>query len=406
MANVFLIGTGMANGEGLSVAAQEAIALAQCMVGRQAQLDLFPTFHGEKRVLGDLTELLTFLQRTDQNVAVFASGDPNFFGVGRFLLRNLPKDRIEIFANVTSMQYAFAKIKEPWDDAIFLSIQGRGMGPSIDKIIAAEKSCILTDEVNTPAAIARELMKRGADGYEAWLCEDLGRPTERFTKTTVQGLLACETETSSLNILILVRAWEPMLTPYPLFGIDDDEFVSFKKLFTRQEVRAVALAKLRLQNDLVLWDIGAGSGSVTIEAANLMPNGKLFAIERNPQYTQLLRQNIDKFAVGNVKIVAAEAPEGLDDLPDPDRVFIGGAGGGLEDILDGLDRRLKADGIIVISAVTLDTLTKAVEVLEYHGYAVEVVCVNIARTKPLTEYKLFEAQIPVYLITASRNQDA
>lgn len=405
MANVYLIGTGMANGEGLSIAARTAIESAQCMVGRQAHLDLFPLFSGEKRLLGDLTELLAFLQKTDQTVVVFASGDPNFFGVGRFLLRNLPKDRIEIFANVTSMQYAFARIKEPWDDAIFLSIQGRGMGPSIDKIIAAEKACILTDEVNTPAAIARELIKRGADGYEAWLCEDLGHSSERFTKTTVRGLLDCEPETSSLNILILVRAWEPTLTPYPLFGIDDDEFASFKKLFTRQEVRAIALAKLKLQNDLVLWDIGAGSGSVTIEAANLMPNGKLFAIERNAQYAQFLQQNLEKFTVSNVKVVAAEAPQGLDDLPDPDRVFIGGAGGGLEDILDSLDRRLKADGVIVITAVTLDTLTKAVEVLEYYGYAVEVVCVNVAKTKPLTEYKLFEAQIPVYLITAVRSQD-
>jgi precorrin-6Y C5,15-methyltransferase (decarboxylating) len=136
-----------------------------------------------------------------------------------------------------------------------------------------------------------------------------------------------------------------------------------------------------------------------------MPNGKLFAIERNAQYAQFLQQNLEKFTVSNVKVVAAEAPQGLDDLPDPDRVFIGGAGGGLEDILDSLDRRLKADGVIVITAVTLDTLTKAVEVLEYHGYAVEVVCVNVAKTKPLTEYKLFEAQIPVYLITAVRSQD-
>lgn len=349
-------------------------------------------------VLGELAPLLAFLQATDKRVVVLATGDPNFFGTGRFLLRNLPKQRLEIFANVTSMQYAFARIKEPWDDAIFLSIQGRGMARSIDKIIAAEKACILTDAVNTPALIARELIDRGAEGYDAWLCEDLGMPTEKFTRTTIKGLLTLQH--SELNILILVRAWEPTLTRYPLIGVDDDEFASMKKHFTHQEVRAVTLAKLKLQNDLVLWDIGAGSGSVSIEASNLIPNGKLFAIEKNSQYITFLKQNLDKFCARNVKLVEAYAPDGLDDLPDPDRVFIGGAGGNLEEIIEQVDRRLKGDGLIVINAVTLDTLTKSVEALEYHGYQIEVVCINVSRTKPLTEFKLFEAQNPVYVITA------
>jgi precorrin-6Y C5,15-methyltransferase (decarboxylating) len=331
-------------------------------------------------------------------VAVLATGDPNFFGTGRFLLRNLPKVRLEIIANVTSMQYAFARIKEPWDDAIFLSLQGRGMGASIDKIVSAEKACILTDAVNTPAAVATALIERGADGYEAWVCEDLGMPTENFTRTTIKGLLTLQH--SELNILILIRTWEPNLAQYPLIGIEDEEFASFKKLFTRQEVRAVTLAKLKLQNDLTLWDIGAGSGSVSIEASNLIPNGKLFAIEKNSQYVTFLKQNLDKFCARNVKLVEAYAPEGLDDLPDPDRVFIGGAGGNLEEIIEQVDRRLKGDGLIVINAVTLDTLTKSIEALEYHGYQIEVVCINVSRTKPLTEFKLFEAHNPVYIITA------
>lgn len=272
------------------------------------------------------------------------------------------------------------------------------MGPSIDKIVAAEKACILTDDVNTPAALAKELLARGAEGYEAWVCEDLGMPTEKFTRTDVKGLLSLKH--SDLNILILIRTWEPNLAQYPLIGIDDDEFASFKKLFTRQEVRAVTLAKLKLQNDLVLWDIGAGSGSVSIEASNLIPNGKLFAIEKNSQYIAFLKQNLDKFCARNVKLVEAYAPDGLDDLPDPDRVFIGGAGGNLEEIIEQVDRRLKGDGLIVINAVTLDTLTKSIEALEYHGYQIEVVCINVSRTKPLTEFKLFEAQNPVYVISA------
>lgn len=395
---IYLIGAGIAGCEGLSTRALEAIDTAEVLVGRQRHLDRFPDFKGEKMVLGDLPPLLSFLQSTAKQVAVLATGDPNFFGTGRFLLRNLPKERLEIFANVTSMQYAFARIREPWDDSIFLSVQGRGMGPSIDKIVAAEKACILTDETNTPAAIAHELISRGAEGYEAWVCEDLGLPTEKFTRTTIKGLLTLQH--SELNILILIRIYENNLTQYPLIGVDDEEFASIKKLFTRQEVRAVTLAKLKLQNDLVVWDIGAGSGSISIEASNLLPNGKLFAVEKNSQYVQLLKQNLEKFCARNVKLVEAYAPEGLDELPDPDRVFVGGAGGNLEEIIEQVDRRLKSDGLIVINATTLDTLTKSIEALEYHGYQVEVVCVNVSRTRPLTEFKLFEAQDPVYIITA------
>ena len=395
---IYLIGAGIQGWEGFGSKALEVIGRAEVLVGHRRHLDIFPDFAGEKHELGDLSVMLDLLKKSEKRTVVLASGDPNFFGVARFLLRNLPKERVEIFPNVTSVQYAFARIKEPWDDAIFVSVHGRGLKGAVDRIIAAEKVAILTDKTNTPALIARELLARGAEGYEAWLCEDLGTPTEKLTKTDVRGL--AELPASPLNILILIRAWEPTLEQYPLIGIDDDQFATAKKLITKREVRAVTLASLQLQDDLVLWDIGAGSGSVSIEAANLLPNGKIFALEKNPQYLVFLRDNLKKFGARNVNLIEAFAPEGLDDLPDPDRVFIGGSGGMLEEIIEAVDRRLKPEGVVVLNAVTLDTLTKAVEFLEDHGYTVEVTCVNIAKTRGLTEYKLFEAQNPVYVIAA------
>jgi precorrin-6Y C5,15-methyltransferase (decarboxylating) len=400
---IYLVGAGIAGWEGFGGKALEVIDKAEVLIGHQRHLDIFPGFKGEKQVLGDLSIMLDYLKKTDKRVVVLGSGDPNFFGVARFLLRNLPKERIEIFPNVTSVQYAFARIKEPWDDAIFVSVHGRGLKGAIDRIVAAEKAAVLTDEVNSPAALARELMARGAEGYEAYLCEDLGLPTEKFTKTDVRGLV--DLAASPLNILILIKTWEPSLTHYPLLGIDDDEFATAKKLITKQEVRAVTLAKLRLQDDLVMWDVGAGSGSVSIEASNLMPNGKLFAMEKNPQYLAFIRDNLRKFAARNVVLIEAFAPEGLDDLPDPDRVFIGGSGGMLEEIIEAVDRRLKPEGLIVLNAVTLDTLTKSVEFLEDHGYTVEVTCVNIAKTRGLTEYKMFDAHNPVYIIAAWKGEE-
>ncbi|ABB30724.1 precorrin-6y C5,15-methyltransferase (decarboxylating), CbiE subunit [Geobacter metallireducens RCH3] len=400
---IYLVGAGIEGWEGFGAKALEVIGKAEVLVGHKRHLDIFSDFTGKKQELGDLSILLEQLRSTDKRTVVLGSGDPNFFGIARFLLRNLPKERIEIFPNVTSVQYAFAQIKEPWDDAIFVSVHGRGLKGAVDRIVAAEKVAVLTDKTNSPAAIARELIARGAEGYEAWLCENLGLPGEKFTRTDVKGLL--ELPAAELNILILIKAWEPQLAQYPVIGIDDDEFATAKKLITKQEVRAVTLSKLRLQDDLVMWDIGAGSASVSIEASNLMPNGRIFALERNPQYLGFIRDNLKKFVARNVTLVEAFAPEGLDDLPDPDRVFIGGSGGMLEEIIDAVDRRLKSEGVIVLNAVTLDTLTKAVEFLEDHGYMVEVACVNVAKTKGLTEYKMFESHNPVYIITAWKSDE-
>lgn len=400
---IYLVGAGITGWEGFGSKALEIVGKAEVMIGHQRHLDCFPDFAGQKMPMGDLSELLDFLKKTAKRVAILASGDPTFFGISRFLLRNLPKERFEIFPNITSMQYAFARIKEPWDDAIFVSVHGRGLQPAVDKIVAAEKACVLTDRVNTPAAIAAELIERGAEGYEAWLCEDLGLAGEKFTKTTVRGLL--ELNPSDLNILILIRTYEPSLTHYPLIGIDDEEFQTSKKLITKQEVRAVTLAKLQLQDDLVLWDVGAGSGSVSIEASNLMPNGRIFAVEQNAQCLAFIRENLKKFTTRNVKLVEGEAPEVLDELPDPDRVFIGGSGGHLEEIIVTVDSRLKPEGLVVLNAVTLDTLTKSVEFLEDHGFTTEAACINIAKTRNLTEYKMFEAQNPVYVITARKGSD-
>lgn len=399
---IYLVGAGITGWEGFGSRALEVIASADVLIGHQRHLDNFLDFAGEKQELGDLSVMLDFLKTTNKQVVVLGSGDPNFFGIGRFLLRNLPKERIEIFPNVTSVQYAFARIKEPWDDAIFVSVHGRGMGRAIDRIIAAEKVAILTDTVNNPAAIATELIERGAEGYDAWLCENMGLPEEKFTKTDLKEL---QTITAAeLNILILIKTWEPNLTHYPLIGIDDDEFATVKKLITKQEVRAVTLAKLQLQDDFTIWDIGAGSGSISIEASNLVPNGKLFAIEHNPQCIAFIQENLKKFVARNVKLIAGEAPDVLEELPDPDRVFIGGSGGMLEEVIETVDRRLKPEGLIVLNAVTLNTLTKAVEFFEDHGYSVEVTCVNIAKTKPLSEYKLLEAQNPVYIISAAKGR--
>jgi precorrin-6Y C5,15-methyltransferase (decarboxylating) len=317
------------------------------------------------------------------------------------LLRNFREDELEFVPNVSSVQYAFSKVGTPWDDAVFISAQGRELSEAVDRIVASDKVAILTDRRNSPAIIAREMIERGRDGYAAYLCENLGTAEERILQTDIKGLV--KMEAVALNVLILVKQYEAGAQPsFPVLGISDDEFSAIKKQITREEVRAVTLAKLNLRHDMVLWDIGAGSGSVSIEADHLLPNGRVFAVEHNNQYLAFLRDNLRKFQARHVTLIEGQAPACLESLPDPDRVFIGGSGGNLWQILETVDARLPAAGRVVINAITLDTLTAANEFFDNAGYRVEVTTVNVARTRPLTDYKMFEAFDPVFILAADK----
>lgn len=400
MKTIYVIGAGIEGHEGFSRRTLDLVEQADVLIGGGRQLKLFPDFSGKTLTIGtDLAPVIECLVQNQGSAVVLASGDPLFFGIGRYLLRNLPEAALEFVPNVSSVQYAFAKIREPWDDAVFVSAHGRGMKGAVDQIVAHDKIAILTDEINTPQTIARELIERGRDGYSAYLCENLGTSEEKITHTELKELL--DITAAPLNVLILIKEYDAGGDGIgPCLGIADEEFVTVKKLITREEVRAVSLAKLRLRQDMTLWDIGAGSGSVSIEADHLMPNGQIFAVERNPQCLAYLKENLKKFNSRNITPVEEAAPACLDDLPDPDRVFIGGSGGHLWKILEASDGRLSTGGRVVLNATTLDTLTAATEFFENAGYELEVTTVNISRTRPLTDYKMFEAFNPVFVMTA------
>ncbi len=400
MKTIYIIGAGIEGQEGFSRRAMELVDQADILIGGSRQLALFPDFSGKTLTIGvNLAPVVECLAKNEGSAVVLASGDPLFFGIGRYLLRNLPEADLEFVPNVSSVQYAFAKIREPWDDAVFVSAHGRGMKGAVDQIVSHDKIAILTDEENTPQAIAGELIERGRGGYTAYLCENLGTADEVITHTDLKGLL--DIPAAPLNVLILIKEYETDGDGAgPCLGIPDEDFATVKKLITKEEVRAVSLAKLRLCHDMTLWDIGAGSGSVSIEADHLMPNGRVFAIERNPQCLAYLKENLQKFNSRNISLVEEDAPACLDDLPDPDRVFIGGSGGRLWQILEAADARLSTGGRVVLNAVTLDTLTAATEYFENAGYELEVTTVNISRTRPLTDYKMFEAFNPVFILAA------
>lgn len=401
MGVVYVVGAGVEGQEGFSARALTLVRQAQVLYGAQRLLDLFSELPAEKVVIKDHDDPSAVVKEHEGVTVVLTSGDPLFFSIGRSLLRNLPKDKLEFVPNVSSVQFAFARIKEPWDDAVFISTEGRSMADIIDRVVANNKAAILTDAIHTPAAIATELMLRGRDGYTAYLCEDLGTDQERIVQTNIQELPALAA--AELNVLILIKSYDgDVRGTQRVFGLSDDAFVALKKQMTGEEVRVVALAKLQLRRDMTLWDIGAGSGSVSIEADYLLPEGRIYAIERNDEYLELLRRNMNTFQTRNVRVVQGEAPVCLEDIPDPDRVFIGGSGGNLWEILAAVDGRLAPEGRVVITATTLDTLVASTDYFENSGYRVEVSTLNIARTNSDTDYKVFQARNPVYIIMATK----
>lgn len=406
---VAVVGVGRQGAESLTARALAIVEKAEVLVGGSRLLECFPHAPAERvRIGANVEEVVAAVaaRRAERRIVVLATGDPNYFGITRALLRHVPADDLEIVPNVSALQWAFAKAREPWDDATFLTVHGRSVDGLVEAVRGQRKVCLFTDEQNTPAAIARLLVDAGIGEYRAILCEDLGGPTERVRQLSLADLASVDAH--PLNTLILLgpesmaSAGESVaLAP----GLPEEVFDQRKPklgLITKREVRVLSLSRLALRPDSVIWDIGAGSGSVSIEAARLARRGRVFAVEKNAEDVEIVRANVEKFGLANVTVVHARAPEGLDALPDPDAVFVGGSGGGLRGILGMAAARLRGGGRIVVNAITLDTLYETVAAFRQLGLEHEAILVSIARSKPLLDMMSFEALNPVYIVTAWR----
>lgn len=408
---IHVIGVGNEGADSLTPRARALVEQAEILVGGQRVLDLFTHVAAERVKLGarvDDTLATVAPRRLTHRIVVLATGDPNYFGVTRALLRHVPAEALEIVPNVSALQWAFAKAREPWDDATFLTVHGRPMAGLVDTVRGRAKVCLFTDETNTPAAVAGALLDAGLGGYRAILCEDLGGPAERVSRMSLEELALHRAH--PLNTLILLASETPPASAGAWTPGWPEELFDQRKpklgLITKREVRVLSLARLALRPDSIVWDIGAGSGSVSIEAARLAPRGRVFAVEKNAEDVEIVRANVAKFAVTHVTVVHAIAPDALASLPDPDAVFIGGSGGRLADILAIVAKRLRPDGRIVVNAITVDTLHETVATFRALGLEHEAILVSIARSKPLLDMMSFEALNPVYVITARRPGEA
>lgn len=403
---IYVIGIGEDGAGGLTPQSLRRVQESEVLLGGERQLSFFSRYSGEKIVLqGGLerfADKLDGLYRERQTV-VLASGDPLFFGIAGYLVRRFGAQQVEVVPHYSSVQLAFARLGDSWQDAELISLHGRPMAGLAQRIDGRPKVALLTDEVNNPAVIAAYLLEFGMLEYEAFVCERLGGPEEVCGFWELDEM--AHQSFAALNVVILRRKAESTAGMRRGFAYPDEAFEQRKPdkgLITKREVRALVLSELNLAENAVVWDIGSGSGAVAAECARLARCGKVFALEKERLNLPNMEANRRKFRA-DYTIVHCKAPEGLDKLPDPDAVFIGGSGGELADIIAHAAARLQPGGVIVVSAITIETLYGSMEALRAAGLNPRVTHLQASRGKPILGMTRLEGMNPVYVVSGTKD---
>lgn len=373
------------------------------------------------RRLKDVPEWVRAARNDNLGCVVLATGDPLCHGIAPYLAQHLCVDALDILPNLSTLQLACARVGLAWQDARIVSVHARDAGEwtrgsapghglyALAQALRREsRLLVLTSPDNSPDRIARLLQAEGLAGdFHMAVAENLLQPEERvladLNPDDAAGMRFAE-----LNVVLLWRVTAPVKPVR--FGLMDSAFAQRqpeKGLITKQEVRAVSLARMQLRQDSVVWDIGAGSGSVGLEAARLCPDGHVWATEKNELDHAIAGQNHAAFGVSNYSLFHGKAPEGLDTWPDPDAVFIGGSGGELAGLIAMILGRLRPNGSLVMNFVTLENLataTATLQSLEEQGVSWDVLQLQAARSKPILHMHRMAAENPVWIVCARKGE--
>ncbi|NJK58131.1 MAG: precorrin-6y C5,15-methyltransferase (decarboxylating) subunit CbiE [Pleurocapsa sp. SU_5_0] len=414
---IAVVGIGLDGQQGLSQTVQELIEQATVLAGSKRHLGYFADHPAKKLNLANFQtgiKAIAQLKLDNHSVVILTSGDPLFFGLGRLLLEKFKPEEIEFYPHLSSIQLAFNRLKMPWQDANLISVHGR----STEQLIklfkqGKDKIAVLTDNNNNPGAIARLFLALELPvNYSFYVCEDLGDTAEKISHFLPEEITKLsnldEYNFSALNVLILVREAQKddlNLDNLPLIGLPDNSFLSFSdrpSLITKKEVRLAILGELALKPQQIVWDLGAGTGSVSIEIARLCPTSQIFAIEKTSMGSTLITKNSQRFRVDNIKSINGKAPEILSNLPNCDRIFIGGSGGNIVDILHTCSQKLTDRGLIVMAFATIEYQLQAINWLSNHHWQYRLLQLQISRSTPVNHLTRLTPLNPVTIITAGK----
>ena len=394
--NVTLIGMGSGQPENLTLQGLAALRQADLILGARRLLAVLPAGCTENRAAAYRPDEVAELLQTSgaENAVLVYSGDTGFYSGASAMMEKLEAlgVRARVLPGLSSIQLLAVALGRPWQGWNLVSAHGRTCDP-VAECMQGRPTFFLTGGSEDPATLCAQLEAEGFGDMQAVVGQCLGTPEEKIFRGSVKELAAGRF--NSLSVL-LVEAAEVLPRRAP--GLPDEAFERGDVPMTKQEVRAAVLAKLAVRPEDILWDVGAGTGSVSVELALAAPRGRVYAVECRPEGCALIKANREKFRTRNLVLVEGLAPDALSDLPAPDAVFIGGSKGSLAAIVDAaLDKN--PDARICVSAIALETLSAAVAALTAKGRTVQVSQIAVSRAKAVGGLHLMMAQNPIYLIT-------
>lgn len=399
--HVTLLGIGMGSRDTLTVAGEKALKKAELLIGATRMVEAVRMPHHQVFCEYRSEKILSYIQEHPEyeRVVIALSGDVGFYSGARKLLELLGKDT-EVICGISSVAYFMAKAGLSWDDAVLKSAHGKNTN-LIPLIRQNQKVFAILGTRDGVAHLAEELCRYGMDEVLLYVGENLSYENEKVFSKPAKELTSYEGDALSV-----VCAWnEKAVPPLATHGIPDREFLRGKAPMTKEEVRTVSLMKLALSEDAVCYDVGAGTGSVSIEMALRAISGMVYAIEKKEEAAGLLEENKKKFAAANLEIIRGTAPEAMKDLPAPTHAFIGGSSGNLEEILDLLlEKNPKVR--IVINCITLETLSEALRAMKKYDFKdTDIVQLTVAESKNVGRYHMMMGENPIYILTCQYPAD-
>lgn len=396
MKEINIIGMGMSE-KTLTREALDLISEVDILIGAKRLINEFahmkkPSFNAYLS-----NDILEIIEKTDsEKIAILVSGDVGFYSAAEKLVDVLKDYNPNLISGISSVSYFFAKCSLPWKDANLISCHG--LDTNIVSSVRRNRYTFALTGKNIPE-LQNELIKYGFGDLKVWIGENLGSNEESVQESIISDLGG--KEFSSLTVLIIEN---PDFDSRIRTGIPDEEFIRGKVPMTKSEVRAVCLSKLSLSSSDIAYDIGCGTGSVTIEMAFSAYDGKVYAFDKNEEAISLLEQNCQKFHLDNVEAICGLAPECLKDLPVPDVAFIGGSSGNMDEIVSylyGINSKIK----LVITAVTLENAMAALDSLKNIGIKSDIVQVAVSKGRGIGELHMLIAQNPIFIISGSGHDE-